>query len=252
MNTNLYGKLVKIMSQIGWIEKGSTVDMGRTKYDYVSEAQFIAEVRPLLIENSVLVLPVQVDNLTVTEKQGEKSSSYITTFSMRYRVVDAESGEYIDLEMPGQGADATDKGAYKTLTGILKYLFRQMFLIGTGDDPEATDDRGSRVSNKKPNNYSKSKATSKPAVKKKSEPDDSQKAINSAKSHVTKMFEENVAGGLEEHVDVWEEFGIDYTSEAALPDDMPTLRAMYEFGNDLHNEVEYAEALDNFKKKVSD
>lgn len=144
---NIAAKMASIMQAISWLEKESEVQMGgRTAYAYTSEAQFIAEIRPLMVEYGVLVIPTEVKDVQVVSK-GDKS--FVTTLVVRYMFVDSESGEYIVAEMAGQGADATDKGLYKALTGAYKYLFREAFLIGTGDDPEATDDTGKSVSRPK-------------------------------------------------------------------------------------------------------
>jgi hypothetical protein len=42
----------------------------------------------------------------------------------------------------GDGADKTDKGIYKALTGAYKYMLMQVFGVIAGDDPEATDEQG--------------------------------------------------------------------------------------------------------------
>lgn len=152
---NIATKMAAIMQAIGWLEKESEVQMGgRTAYAYTSEAQFIAEVRPLMVEFGVLMLPVDV-KIDVMEKSGDKPS-FLTTITVTYRFIDSETGEYIDLEVVGQGADATDKGVYKALTGAYKYCMRQTFMIGTGDDPEATDEDGRVVSHPKAGQKSKS------------------------------------------------------------------------------------------------
>lgn len=145
--SKIASKLVSIMSEIEWLGKDATVVMnGREMYKYTSEAQFIAEVRPLMIKHRVIMMPVELKKLDVLKKETDKGAvSYITTILMRYRFIDADSGEFLDIEMGSQGADSTDKGIFKALTGAFKYALRQTFLIGTGDDPEATDENNNVV-----------------------------------------------------------------------------------------------------------
>lgn len=149
---NILRKMADIMADTGWIQKDGTVQISKVSYDYASESQFIAELRPLLVKYKVILVPVGVKELSIKEKvtlssNGNSSVSYITTAVFLYRFYDAESGEYIEVEMPGQGADTTDKGIYKLATGAFKYVLRQTFMIGTGDDPERTDENNKSVAN---------------------------------------------------------------------------------------------------------
>ena len=142
-------KLVSIMSEIEWLDKEAEVKIGgRTAYNYTTEAQFIGEIRPLMVKHGVIMIPVAFDEVVVQEKPGQKPA-YLTTIVVTYRFIDSETGQYIDTKMAGQGADSNDKGIFKALTGAYKYCMRQVFLMGTGDDPEATDTNGQSVSKRK-------------------------------------------------------------------------------------------------------
>jgi hypothetical protein len=147
---NIARKIYAIMSDAGWIAKDGTVNIARSTYSYTTEAQFIAELRPLFIRHQVIILPMSIKDLQIKEKitanNNNSNTSYMTTAIFVYRFIDVESGEHIDIEMAAQGFDTTDKGIYKLATGAFKYALRQTFMIGTGDDPERTDENGTVVS----------------------------------------------------------------------------------------------------------
>lgn len=139
-------KIAAVMKECGWISKDNVVDMGKTKYSYVSEVQYIAELRPLFLKHGLVMLPSSVRDVTTIEKVSNNSTSYLMSAVFGYTFYDVESGDSLCVEMLGQGIDSMDKGAYKLATGAFKYALRQTFMIGSGDDPEATDDQGNEVS----------------------------------------------------------------------------------------------------------
>lgn len=140
----LYKKLRNVAEDAGWIEKENEVKFGSTRYSYTSEAQFLSVMRPLFNEYGLIIYPSGCTDLDI--RVNEKGS-YLTTFIMHYVIADTDTGEYIQVSIPAQGTDSGDKGAYKALTGAYKAALRQSFMVGTGADPEATDDTGKSVSN---------------------------------------------------------------------------------------------------------
>lgn len=122
----LYQKLIEVMSEIGRIEKRGWNDYH--KYAYVMEADLMEAVRDRLALRNVLLIP-SLENCQHDET--------LTTALMRFTFVDAESGEKHEVQWAGTGDDKGDKGLYKAYTGAEKYFLMKMFLISTGDDPEA-------------------------------------------------------------------------------------------------------------------
>ncbi len=64
---------------------------------------------------------------------------WMTTIDFVYRFTDIEDGSHVEGTMIGCGSDRQDKGAYKAITGALKYALTSTFIIPTGDDPESED-----------------------------------------------------------------------------------------------------------------
>ena len=147
---NIYKKLNDAMQEIGWVGKNGSVDMGKSSYDYATESDFIAEVRPVFARLGLVIYPTDVSNLHVEriEKEGKYGATVtlITTAVLTYIIGDTDSGQNIEVAVIAQGMDQGDKGSYKLMTGAYKYALRQALMIGTGDDPEATDDEGQSTS----------------------------------------------------------------------------------------------------------
>ena len=71
----------------------------------------------------------------VTNAKGNQE--HLATVQMNIRLIDSESGEYIDIAGLGNGQDSGDKAVMKAETASIKYAYMMTFNISTGDDPEA-------------------------------------------------------------------------------------------------------------------
>ena len=140
---DVYQVISAISSRMGWVGKDGSVAFKGTKYAYPTEAAFLAAVKPLADEYGLVVYPIDMEFIPT-----DKSS--VTAVKVRYNFVASKytgdrerSTVVVSL---GEGADNLDKGGFKALTGAYKYALRQSFMIGTGDDPEATDETGKKTS----------------------------------------------------------------------------------------------------------
>lgn len=132
--TNLTTAIVSVMSKVGSVAK--TGHNAFHRYDYASEADLLRALQPAMAEAGLVLLPVIVDSRTIEAGTDRKQQTrYRTDVLVTYRLLHT-SCESIDLQAPGSGMDPEDKGAYKAMTGALKYVLRQAFLIPTGDDPD--------------------------------------------------------------------------------------------------------------------
>lgn len=138
---NVLSKMQLVMNDLPWVGKDGMVKGGGFGYAYATEAGFIAAIRPLFVEHGLMILPIEVhaDN-TKTDVSGK--ITYVSNVHVVYRIYDTASGEFIEITMVGAGNDSGDKAVYKAMTGAFKYALREAFMIGTGDDPEATDEDG--------------------------------------------------------------------------------------------------------------
>ena len=130
----LYEKLWKILKAVERIEKDKHNQQGG--YKYASESAIKEALHPLFAEHGLVLRPADMDQVSFTPPSGDKKS-YITTLKIRFELIDLESGEFMPLVILASGGDTLDKGTFKAITGALKYALTTLFLIPTGDDPEA-------------------------------------------------------------------------------------------------------------------
>lgn len=123
---SLAAKILAVMADVEEVAKDSVNAFH--KYKYASDAAIITEVRKAMIAHRLIAIPDQKRCDVVGE---------MTTITVEYTLIDADSGESTKATVHGQGKDSGDKGAYKAATGAEKYFFLKTFLIPTTDDPES-------------------------------------------------------------------------------------------------------------------
>lgn len=130
LTNSVYQKLFAIMQDLKGIEK--TGFNQNQKYKFVSSEYLLSVVREHFIAHGLVFVPSM---LTSHMQDAEKGR--VTTVEMNFRVVDTETGDYIDCPWMGHGWDTTDKGIYKAATGATKYFLMKLLMLGEpGDDAE--------------------------------------------------------------------------------------------------------------------
>ena len=124
---NLYQKILAIMESVQRLQKDDTVAYGKTNYKALSEEKVTTIMRAEMIKQKMIVFPI---------KQEWNREGQITHVDVTYRMVDTESGEYIDIVSCGDGADSQDKGSGKAMTYAFKYMWLRTFALPTGEDPD--------------------------------------------------------------------------------------------------------------------
>ena len=129
----LIKKLAAIVAEIDHVEKKGRNEFH--KYDYVKAADLANAVRVKLSKQGVFLLSDVIDMRV--ERVGD---FMFTTIDVLYTFHDGETGEKLCFKMPGVGADKSDKGLYKAITGSLKYALRNAFLVpDEKSDPEGDE-----------------------------------------------------------------------------------------------------------------
>jgi len=132
MSAKVSKKLLNVIKAIG----GKVAKSGTNtfqKYKYVTEGDLMDAVRDELI-NQGLVITTSV--LSASTSQEDGSDQYMTHVMLLHTVTDVESGESIQVQSAGSGADKLDKGVYKAITGANKYFIMKTFMLSGDDDPE--------------------------------------------------------------------------------------------------------------------
>lgn len=122
---SVYKKLHAIMSEVDYIQKDKKNDFH--KYNYASEQAIKQTLHPLLVKHNVL-FSLAVDKVEMI--------GGLTIANCTYNFIDIETGDVLEGTFVGQGEDKGDKGIWKAITGVIKYIMTSTFLIPTGDDPE--------------------------------------------------------------------------------------------------------------------
>lgn len=123
---NVYERIANIQQSIHTVIKGGFNE--HFKYKFARERDVIAEVKPLLGKERLVI----THSLVKEEQVGD-----ITKLTIRFRITNVnDKDDAIEADAIGYGKDSQDKGAPKAYTMALKYFLSKMFLIETGDDAE--------------------------------------------------------------------------------------------------------------------
>lgn len=128
--SSIYRKIHEIMQSIARVEKDAEIKLKSgegykvTTYDSVLDA-----VRPLLLEKKLILVRTGA-NVTLIGN--------IAIGEFKYKLIDTETDEAVELASIGSGHDLSDKHTGKAMTYALKYLLRDTFLIRSSreDDPD--------------------------------------------------------------------------------------------------------------------
>lgn len=154
---NIYEKLSLIENEIGVVEKGLNVSMGKGSYKAVSERDVLDAIKPIEQKYRVYSYPVETE--IINNEVLEKTSNYGTTTSQFlrlkrvYRFVNIDKpDEYVDVVSYGDGIDTGDKAPGKAMTYADKYALMKAYKLSTGDDPdkEASPKEGYRRATTQP------------------------------------------------------------------------------------------------------
>ena len=128
----VFQKIHAIQNKLPKLKKEGTNSFH--KYNYVTEAQFVDAILPLLDQHGLVVIPELAAPPSMQELEGGK---ILTTIMMKFKLVNKDDDkDYVQAIIPAQGIDNGDKGVYKAITGAKKYFLANTFMISTGDDPE--------------------------------------------------------------------------------------------------------------------
>ena len=132
---NIAKKLVKVMGECAHITKTGTNDYHH--YKYATAEDVLKKINASLAANKIasMAVPNLESMVEVTTAKGNKE--HLATVTIQIHLVDADSGETVDLFGIGSGQDAGDKAVMKAQTAAIKYAYLLSMCIATGDDPEA-------------------------------------------------------------------------------------------------------------------
>ena len=128
-------KLVKVMEEVSHVQKNGTNEFH--KYQYATAADVLEKVNEALVKNKICSI-AKADLISLEHVANAKGNQeHLATVQMNIRLIDSESGEYLNIAGLGNGQDSGDKAVMKAETASIKYAYMMAFNISTGDDPEA-------------------------------------------------------------------------------------------------------------------
>ena len=141
-------KIHKLRDKVKEI-KPQKMEQFKLKYNYLAERDMTLTIRPVMQELGLVAIPVNSRQNTFSydmgeDKDGKPRKVLLTEVHKAYRVIDTETGDYLDFYAEGSGADSMDKGCNKALTGCFKNFLKDigMFPSPERDDPDTTPSTG--------------------------------------------------------------------------------------------------------------
>ncbi len=139
----IYNKISTIMNEMGSI--------GREKYNEIQRFyfrgidQFVNTLHPELSKNRVFLNPItkhiNYTNRDVVRKDGKTGIDTHCTVLVEYQFICSEDNSSMVVgPFPGEGIDSSDKATYKAMTGALKNMLIEVFMVPTEDMNDPDDD----------------------------------------------------------------------------------------------------------------
>lgn len=142
MDAKLAMKIYNVMSKTEGLTKDMTVGSGNNSYAAVSESAVLNMIKPLLIEEKLICIPssgtIQEHVTTYIDGYGKNKLRGITQLAVSFKLIDAETGEEVDIIGFGNGADSQDKGSGKAFTYAYKTALQKTFCMFSGEDTDNT------------------------------------------------------------------------------------------------------------------
>ena len=131
----VYRKVSEVREKLGAVPKTGHND--HFGYDYHEADVVMGELRPLLSEIGLVIVPhqVEIEDVAVETRSG---NAFLTTVKHELEVVDVEDGSSFRFPVYGRGQDSGDKGPTKAYTMAFKYGVMKLFGIAdSSTDPDA-------------------------------------------------------------------------------------------------------------------
>ena len=144
---NIFQRLSAITLELSTVAKNLEVNVGKSQYKAVGEADVLRAVKPLEAKHGVYSYPYSrqiiesgtIENETIDYQTKEKivRKSLFERIETIYRFVNVDNPtEYVDITTYGDGIDTQDKSVGKAMTYGDKYALMKAYKIITGDDPD--------------------------------------------------------------------------------------------------------------------
>ncbi len=134
---SLHRKLAQVMHEAERIPKNGTAPQVMGGYPFVQVGDAADYIRKALAAHLITMMPTNVQVVGQVDRQTARGGTMTTVdLITTWTLTDGESGESIQIQSFGAGADGGDKYSGKASTSAMKYALLTGFLLSTGDDTE--------------------------------------------------------------------------------------------------------------------
>jgi hypothetical protein len=137
----VYAAIVAVADEIGQAGIAKDRNNQQQGFKFRGVDDVMNTFSPLLVKHRLFVIPT-VEERVITERVSAKGNPlFFTHVKVRFRVICAVDGSYIEGAMFGEGMDSADKSSNKAVAVAYKYFFFQTFCVpteGMGEDPDGT------------------------------------------------------------------------------------------------------------------
>lgn len=133
MSADIHEATVNIRKECPYIQKLGQMNNSGGHYSYAQLEDVIHNTRPLMDAEQVTIFPADFE-LLVNAPIGTRR---LVMLKVTYRLTHAPSKTFIEVRVPGEGADSGDKACNKAMAAAEKLAILQAFYIERGnDDPD--------------------------------------------------------------------------------------------------------------------
>jgi hypothetical protein len=139
---NIYQRINAVMKAVGYVQKDASISGGGPSYKAVTHDQVVSVARSALVENGVIIYPVQLKGQIEIKRNveaGVKMHLYSGTYEIHF--VNIDNGEdRITAVVDAHAADNGDKAPGKCITYATKAAILKVLCLETGENDESRED----------------------------------------------------------------------------------------------------------------
>lgn len=125
-NKNIHQKILAIMAEVDYIQKGDK--KVNNQYKFVGHDQVSAVFHKKFVEHGIISIPTVIE----ISQDGNR-----TQIMLNVKFINVDNPQdVLSVDFPGYGVDGGDKGPGKAISYAYKYALLKTFCLETGDDPD--------------------------------------------------------------------------------------------------------------------
>ena len=144
---NIYQRINKVMLDVEYVQKDTSVSGGGVNYKAVSPDQVISGLRSPMVKYGIVVVPRQISgeflikrDLTVTPPV--KMGLYSGFYEIDFVNIDVDSGgDKATVSVQAHANDNGDKAPGKSLSYAVKTAMLKLFSLETGENEESREEQ---------------------------------------------------------------------------------------------------------------